>query len=89
MRVTDSLTFAQWLKSRMEHQGLTVPAVAGAVSRGLVAVFNWRNGTHLPPSTVQAKLAAVLGVQVDEVRIRAARDRRAAHAPKSTAQVPA
>ncbi len=87
MRITDSLTFGEWLKSRMEAQGLTVPAMASAVSRGLVAVFNWRNGTHLPPSTVQAELAGVLGVGVDEVRLRAARDRRALHAQKSTTSV--
>lgn len=89
MRIPDSLTFGEWLKSRMEAQGLTVSEMASAVSRGLVAVFNWRNGTHLPPSTVQADVADVLGVSVDEVRMRAARDRRSAHASKSSTSVPA
>jgi hypothetical protein len=88
MKITDSLTFGDWLKGRMEAQGLTVPALATAVSRGLVAVFNWRNGTYLPPSTVQARLASTLGVGVDEVRLRAARDRRA-HAQRSSTPVSA
>lgn len=90
MRINDTLNFGDWLKSRMETQGLTVQALASAVSRGLVAVFNWRNGTHLPPSTVQAELAEALGVGVEEVRHRTARERRnAAHGKQSTAPVPA
>ncbi len=85
----DNLSFGSWLTTTMQAQGLTVPSLAAAVSRGLVAVFNWRNGTHLPPSTVQAELAAALGVDVSEIRLRIARDRRAAHASKPSASVSA
>lgn len=84
--MNDTLNFGDWLKATMNAVGVQVPAFAGQIGRRPNAVFQWRNGSHFPPSTVHGSIALVLGVSESEIRLRIARDRRAAaaHAQGST-----
>ena len=87
--MNDTLTFGEWLKAQMQAGGLTVATLAEMIQRGAVAIFRWRNGSTYPPATMHRSLAKALGVTDQEIRLRIARDRRAAHATKPSTSVPA
>lgn len=88
----DDTTWPEWLKQRMDEQGLTAQALASQLGRGRRMVVRWRQvGGMRPPATVHENLAAALGVLVSEIRLRLRdeRKRRAVHATQPSASVPA